>query len=294
MKHSQIAFLLVICISALICIIAAPAKEKATGARIVNGEQASTVPSWFCNFIPYHGTQPCGGVLIAPNVVLTVQHCGPVVGTPVLIHPQRNIQNLDFSPKSSDTRLIQMMQKKQYQAFATAVGAELRFVKRVILHPKYGGKVGVFSIFDCALLVLDKPTTADPAKLPTTAFPPGTVATLYGLGMTDKNQDVFAKDLQKTEMILTPLNSEICRTSSFTESRSVLCATSLKGVACKGDSGSPLVVDNTLVGLASYGPGESTRCGYDSLHRGVDFFTNIATLIPWINHHLRMLKAVAL
>lgn len=60
-----------------------------------------------------------------------------------------------------------------------------------------------------------------------------------------------------------------------------LCAYSgrLEYGICKGDSGSPLVVDEEVIGVASW----STKCA-----RGVpDGFTRVSEYVSWIEKHIQ-------
>ncbi|XP_038123519.1 suppressor of tumorigenicity 14 protein homolog [Cyprinodon tularosa] len=145
--------------------------------------------------------------------------------------------------------------------------AQMRKVKRIILHPSYDQ---VTSDYDIALLKLSEPlefsNTVQPICLPASShvFPPGMTCSITGWGVT-REGGRKAIMLQKASVKL--INDEVC--NKFMGGRvtsRMFCSGFLEGGvdACQGDSGGPLACLEESgkwfqAGIVSWGEGCAQR-----------------------------------
>ncbi|MFF1817271.1 S1 family peptidase [Kribbella sp. NPDC058245] len=175
----------------------------------------------------------CGGVLVAPNKVLTAAHCAAQPTTSYGVIQGR----ADLADLSSG----------RYSA-----------VSAVWVHPAYSTTT---NRSDFAVLTLKKPMTGVPVmRLETSAKADrrGAVPTVYGWGDTagtgpeDTLQKIAVPDLGDA----TCLGIDGYAENGYTAAANV-CAGYLDGTgdACQGDSGGPLVLNGRLLGIVSWGKG---------------------------------------
>ncbi|XP_058798701.1 chymotrypsin-2-like [Phymastichus coffea] len=111
------------------------------------------------------------------------------------------------------------------------------------------------------------------AKLPTKEVQDGEVADFTGWGLTLQTPKTRPKNLQRIKTTI--VTNEKCRKKMVNGARLMIyktqvCAFRTSGIgACSGDSGSPLVVNGEIVGIASWV--RNKRCANGS----PDVYTNV-------------------
>jgi secreted trypsin-like serine protease len=232
------------CLVTLACALVATA---APAGAVVGGEPVApeSVP-WFAE------VNGCGGMLVAPDRVLTAGHC-------VAHAPLQNLAGV-------------------------SVGTELRRGTRYAMHPGWRHANGPHNVFDdVALVQLDVPVTSiAPVSLGGGGVASGETWILgrgrqfaQGTGHNEA-QTLAATGLRQAA--LRPIGDEQCAAAwkhrrgnggeRFDAAR-MLCAIDVDGLeplssGCNGDSGGPLYTGTAaapvLLGVVSWG---STRCGAD-------------------------------
>ncbi|MFC6983269.1 S1 family peptidase [Streptomyces cirratus] len=189
------------------------------------------------------GGQFCGGVLIAPDRVVTAAHC---LGRQVLGGPVEGVPDLRVITGRTELRATD--------------GREIA-VRSARVNPEYdpksnSGDIAVLELAEAvpAHSVLPVAGTGHPA------YEPGTQAAVYGWGDTSGFGD-YAYGLRAARV--TVLSDEVCAKAYPGDSdgqylpESMVCAGEQEGGkdACQGDSGGPLVARGRLIGLVSWGRG---------------------------------------
>ncbi|MGW0564863.1 S1 family peptidase [Streptomyces sp. NPDC003016] len=187
--------------------------------------------------------QFCGGVLVAPDKVMTAAHC---VSKDVLGVPIGQVRDLKVVTGRSEL---------------AGTGGQEVTVSEVRIGPEYdaGTNAG-----DFAMLTLSTSLPAHHAIKAAgpgdAAYTPGTSAVVYGWGDTT-GTGTYASELHAAPVEVLPDSTcEIAYPKSIYGTYSadtMLCAGDPKGGhdACQGDSGGPLVADGRLIGLVSWGGG---------------------------------------
>ncbi|MEN8652404.1 serine protease [Streptomyces sp. 21So2-11] len=187
--------------------------------------------------------QFCGGVLVAPNKVVTAAHC---VSQDVLGVPLGRLPDLRVVAGRSDLR---------------ETGGQEIPVSGVRINPEYDVST---NSGDLAVLTLARALPADQAVAIAgkgdAAYEPGTAAVVYGWGDTT-GRGTYPYALRAAPVSVLP--DAACERAypGFTNGRytaaTMLCAGDPAGGhdACQGDSGGPLVAGGRLIGLVSWGSG---------------------------------------
>ncbi|MEU1342825.1 trypsin-like serine protease [Streptomyces sp. NPDC005827] len=177
--------------------------------------------------------QFCGGVLVAPTLVLTAAHC--MRGRrPASIDAVVGADNLCRGEPVPGQRL---------------------HVRRVLLHPRtLQGRV-----VDAALLVLAARAIATPARLPDTSDQLPATGTEFGWG---RDGDGGVAPCRRTSVPLRFVSEQRCSRAQLNLDIAPnpawqLCAVPTAAATrntCTGDSGSPVLAAHTVWGLVSWGP----------------------------------------
>lgn len=181
----------------------------------------------------------CGGVLIAPKVVLTAGHCVTSDSTGAL--------------DTSRARQVVLGRRD-----LRGSGGEVIDVARIVRHPLYSNRM---LTFDFALLELAGPSTAPVARLGGRAvrLREGRRGTVAGWGLTSSTGQ-FSPVLRTTTLPLWTNRRCAASYRELHEPGLMLCAGSPRGGrdVCNGDSGGPLVVSDAagrprVMGVVSFG-----------------------------------------
>ncbi|CAL8375291.1 transmembrane protease serine 13a [Gadus morhua] len=243
-----------------------------SSSRIIGGTAAREGQWPWQVSLHFGGKHTCGGVLIAPDFVLTAAHCFP--------------SSLAASLVTSNWRvyagvLSQNALPRPYQ------------VDKILLNENYNNRT---NDQDIALLRLSQQVdfSADkvtPACLPgfDQQFEDGLQCWTTGFGTTEEGAARASPVLMEVSVDL--IGARLCNSSSVYSgrvSRNMICAGDLDGGrdSCQGDSGGPLVCRTPdlrwyLVGVTSWGAG----CGRRQ-RPGV--YTRVTRMLPWVLSQMQL------
>lgn len=180
--------------------------------RLINAAPAS-LPGYAQILLT--GAHQCGGALIRPDVVITAAHC---------------VQN--NGPASLWVR---------------ANGQESG-VSSTVIHPAYNKPTGTYD-HDIAVVNLVTPITGAVLRLPTDVPPEGATVKAWGMGWTSWNGQLAGR-LEALPMTVMA-QQEGATAMGAAPHPGRLYAKTPTGTACRGDSGSPLMHGDQVVGLVA-------------------------------------------
>lgn len=229
----------------------------ASGAPCAHGSQPWQVSLF--NGLSFH----CAGVLVDRSWVLTAAHCG---------------NNKPLWARVGDDHLLLLQ------------GEQLRRTSRPIVHPKYQQGSGPIlprrtDEHDLMLLKLGRPVVPGPRvrplRLPFRCTQPGDQCQIAGWATTSSRRVKYNKGLSCSRVtILSPKECEVFYPGVITSN--MMCAGLDQGQdPCQSDSGGPLVCDETLQGILSWGV---YPCG-SAQHPAV--YTQICKYRSWIEKTIR-------
>ncbi|MGV9340422.1 serine protease [Streptomyces sp. NPDC003688] len=187
--------------------------------------------------------QFCGGVAVAPTMVLTAAHC---LSEAALGGPPESVRDLEVIANRTD--------------LLSEDGEEIA-VSKAEVNPDYDAAA---NSGDFAVLTLARPlperVVVRMAEAGDPAYAAGTEALVSGWGDTS-GQGAYAKHLYAARLHV--LADDVCAraypggAAGAYRADTMLCAGESAGGpdACQGDSGGPLVADGRLIGLVSFGNG---------------------------------------
>ncbi|XP_036286275.1 kallikrein-10 [Pipistrellus kuhlii] len=230
---------------------------QAAGAPCARGSQPWQVSLF--RGLAFH----CAGVLVAPSWVLTAAHCGG---------------DRPLWARVGDDHLLLLQ------------GEQLRRTTRAIVHPKYQHGSGPIlprrtDEHDLMLLKLARPAVLGPRiqtlRMPYRCAQPGDQCQVAGWGTTAHRRVRYNKGLSCSGVtILSPRECEVFYPGVVTSN--MMCAGLDQGQdPCQSDSGGPLVCDETLQGILSWGV---YPCG-SAQHPAV--YTQICKYTSWIEKTIR-------
>ncbi|XP_061683489.1 transmembrane protease serine 13a isoform X4 [Syngnathoides biaculeatus] len=243
-----------------------------TTSRIVGGTAAQRGQWPWQLSLQFRGFHVCGGVLIAPDFVLTAAHC---------------------FPRSNPSMLLPQFWRVYAGTLSLSNLPEPFIVEKIILNPNYNNRT---NDQDIALLKLAAEVNFNddvhPACLPVNAqqFLPGTACWTSGFGTTESGSSVVSNDLM--EVTVDIISTQVCnnpRVYGGAVTDNMVCAGHLEGGrdSCQGDSGGPLVcqIDDVwyLVGITSWGAGcaEINKPGV---------YTRVSRFLPWIYTNMQHVR----
>lgn len=218
--------------------------------RIVGGEGIQIKRTPYQVSLQDSGEHWCGGSLIGEDLVLTAAHC----------FDDAEIEKLEVRVGST----------------SSDKGGKLVKVKNYICHEDFDTD---FITYDIALLRLsEKVRLTDAVKviqLATEEASPGTVAFISGWGRTAETNSTLPTKLRGVEVAL--ISREEC-SKRYPNDKIFdynICAFTKGKDSCQSDSGGPMVINNKLVGVVSWGLG----CARD-MNPGV--YTSVPKVMDWI------------
>ncbi|XP_006897347.1 PREDICTED: kallikrein-10 [Elephantulus edwardii] len=206
----------------------------------------------------------CAGVLVDKNWVLTAAHC--------YNHKK------PLWARVGDDHLLLLQ------------GEQLRRTTLSIIHPKYRQGSGPIlprrsDDYDLMLLKLGRPAVLGPRiqtlRLPYQCVQPGEQCQIAGWGTSSARRVKYNRGLRCSNVnVLSQKECDVFYPGVVTNN--MMCAGLDQGQdPCQSDSGGPLVCDETLHGILSWGV---YPCG-SAQHPAV--YTQICKFVPWIERTIR-------
>ena len=218
-----------------------PLNEKnGFSTRIIGGESAPVGEyPWFTNL------SGCGGMLVAPEFVLTAAHCAPIMD----VNQQIEIGALCYGSNSN---------------INCGQPYEIVRIKNIFKHPDYSEYYSdspATPTNDFLLLELDRTVTSiSPVNMDDGTYSPtyknGKDLWAIGFGVTDTALGTLSDRLLHVNVKYVQQGTCNVSYGGLIKS-SMMCASDVGKDSCQGDSGGPLFdkENNVLVGVTSFGIG---------------------------------------
>ncbi|XP_055849056.1 chymotrypsin-2-like [Episyrphus balteatus] len=234
-SKNQSLFQAAVLLLSLICVGTFPFCQAINGQmRIVGGDEVKSNEINYQASIRVYDQHICGGTIIGPNYILTAAHCFYGLG---LEETLDDILVVTGGIKLQDTR-------------------NTHAVAKITLHKDFTNDKETSYLNDIAILTLEDQINFDhtqaPARLPVAPVSKGLTGTVIGWGRQDFGSPYLAKILRKATLKV--LTWEECQPKmKFNVYNSQICGFAAKNTGiCKGDSGGPLMVDGTVIGISSW------------------------------------------
>ncbi|KXJ74327.1 chymotrypsin-2 [Aedes albopictus] len=220
---------------------------------VVNGGDAGITP--YQVSLQQGGSHFCGGAIIDRRWILTAAHC------------LMDLRPSEMTVVAGTTRL-------------SRGGSRMR-AERFVVHPRYdrsraANDIGLVQIRGIFLWLSNRVGKIELGK---EFVPAGTEATITGWGGTLQSGGPLSDKLQYARLRV--IGELQCQTVLANIGDWILCTYTREGQGiCGGDSGSPLVSDGKVIGIASFGvgylPGEGCAAGFP------DGFARVSHFYNWI------------
>ncbi|XP_035729189.1 trypsin-1-like [Vespa mandarinia] len=229
---------------------------KSVGQRIIGGENAVIEEYPFAvslqNNVTIFGHDVehfCGGSIISDTWIITSAQCA------------LSINVREYHIRAGST---------YYYENGTTYNVE-----RIVVHPAFNYQN---YDFDIGLVKLKRKIVFDKFKQPIKlsekdqVIKNGTEITVVGWGTT-RNLGPYSKNLKKTN--LQKISNEECTSKyGYQLTNRMFCIIANDRKPCIGDSGAPAIINNTLIGVASW----SESCGFSY----PTTYENLSYMIDWI------------
>jgi trypsin len=216
-------------------------------SRVVGGTQVSSGGRPYQIALLRSGSFTCGGSWISSRTVLSAAHC---------------VDGSENSPALFSIR---------YNTLTNSGGTTVA-VQRIIKHGSYSSSTinndyalliiaSAFSPGTNAAVIALAAASADPAS--------GATVRVSGFGRTSGGGSVSSVMLYADLTVVARATCNSRWASSNAVTTKMICAHHASRSACNGDSGGPLTIGNTLVGVVSWGPSGCTHATLPTIYASV-------------------------
>ncbi|CAK6437375.1 unnamed protein product [Pipistrellus nathusii] len=230
-------------------------------SRIVGGWECKKAQPWQAALYHYNRFE-CGGVLVAPQWVLTAAHC-------ISDNYQLWLGRHNLFEEEDSGQYVQVSGSFPHPGF------NLGLLKNHTTHPgeDYSYDLMLLRLAE-AVRITDHVQVLD---LPTQAPKLGSTCYASGWGSTSPYPSEYPDELQCVDLKVLP--NKVCAEAHPQKVTDVMmCVGNLEGGkdTCAGDSGGPLVCGGVLQGITSWGHSPCARPNMPGV------FTRVLPLVGWI------------